>query len=227
MLKTVLAGTTALVIAGASLAYAQQPPRGPRGDHWRPSAEDISAFTDARIAGLKAGLKLTPDQEKNWPAVETALRDLAKQRAERAQARADMRAAGPKDDAKAGDAKSGEAKPGDMKAGEQRNPIERLRQRADRMTETGTALKKLADAAAPLYQSLNEGQKHRFMMLARIGARDAMGRGFERHRHGGHGWRHHGRGGMGEGMGEGMGHGMGRGMDRGMGPDGGSGGQRL
>lgn len=212
MLKTVLAGTTALVIAGASLAYAQQPPRGPRGDHWRPSAEDISAFTDARIAGLKAGLKLTPDQEKNWPAVETALRDLAKQRAERANARA----AGPK-----GDAKTGDAKPGDMKAGELRDPIERLRQRADRMTETGTALKKLADAAAPLYQSLNESQKHRFMMLARIGARDAMGRGFERR---GHGWRHHGP----RGMGDGMGGGMGRGMDRGTGPDGGSGGgQRL
>lgn len=212
MLKSVLAGTTALAIVGATFAYAQQPPRGPRGDHWRPSAEDISAFTDARIAGLKAGLKLTAEQEKNWPAVETALRDLAKQRAERAQAwaqaRNNARAAGPK----------GDAKPGDKAAEAKRDPIERLRQRADRMTETGTALKKLADAAAPLYQSLNEGQKHRFMMLARIGMR-GMDRGMERHgwnhgRH--HGWRHHGP----------------RGMGGDMGPDGGpaggpGGGQRL
>ncbi|MCW5684912.1 MAG: Spy/CpxP family protein refolding chaperone [Pseudolabrys sp.] len=196
MLKSVLAGTTALAIAGATFAYAQQPPRGPRGDHWRPSAEDISAFTDARIAGLKAGLKLTAEQEKNWPAVETALRDLAKQRAERAQARA----AGPKGDAKPGD-KAGEPK---------RDPIERLRQRADRMTESGTALKKLADAAAPLYQSLDEGQKHRFMMLARIGMR-GMDRGMERRgwhhgrHHGGPGWRHHGPRGMGGDMGPGMG----------------------
>jgi len=224
MLKSVLAGTTALAIVGATFAYAQQPPRGPRGDHWRPSAEDISAFTDARIAGLKAGLKLTADQEKNWPAVETALRDLAKQRAERAQARADARSAGPKGDAKPGD------KPGDVK----RDPIERLRQRADRMTDTGTALKKLADAAAPLYQSLDEGQKHRFMMLARIGMGGmdrGMDRGFERHgrHHGGHGWRHHGpRGDMERGMGPGRGPGMGPGMGPDGGPAGGAGGsQRL
>src|SRR6476660_3377729 len=52
-------------------------------DGWQPSAEDISAFTDARIAALKAGLRLTPDQEKNWPAFESAVRDMAKARAER------------------------------------------------------------------------------------------------------------------------------------------------
>ncbi|MGH6724957.1 MAG: Spy/CpxP family protein refolding chaperone, partial [Pseudolabrys sp.] len=61
MWKTVLAGSTALAIAGATLAYAQQGPRGrdfaPR---WRPSAADITAFGDARIAALHAVLKLTP-----------------------------------------------------------------------------------------------------------------------------------------------------------------------
>src|SRR6476659_10362869 len=45
--------------------------------------ENISAFTDARIAALKAGLRLTPDQEKNWPAFESAVRDMAKARAQR------------------------------------------------------------------------------------------------------------------------------------------------
>ena len=38
----------------------------------------------ARIAALKAGLRLTPAQEKNWSALETALRDVAKDRAARA-----------------------------------------------------------------------------------------------------------------------------------------------
>src|SRR5579885_2439658 len=90
MLKMILAGTTALAIAGGTLAYAQQPGAGPgpRAPHWRPSAEDIGAFADARIAALHAGLKLTAEQEKNWPAVESALRDLAKQRSERFAARA-------------------------------------------------------------------------------------------------------------------------------------------
>ena len=89
MWKTVLAGTTALAIAGGTLAYAQQGSSGfERMQRWRPTAEDITAFGEARIAALHAGLKLTAEQEKNWPAVESALRDLAKQRSERLAARA-------------------------------------------------------------------------------------------------------------------------------------------
>jgi len=166
MWKTVLAGSTALAIAGATLAYAQQGAAerefAPR---WRPSAEDISAFGDARIAALHAGLKLNAEQEKNWPALETAMRDLAKQRSERFAARAS--ADRPKD------------------------PVERLNLRADVMTKRGGALKKLADAAGPLYQSLDEGQKHRFVMLARLGG--------YRGEHGQRGWMHRGRA-MREGM---------------------------
>jgi hypothetical protein len=184
MWKTVLAGTTALAIAGTSLVYAQQGPAAlDPVRHWRPSAEDISAFGDARIAALHAGLKLNADQEKNWPAVETALRDLMKQRSERLAARAS--ADGPKD------------------------PVERMALRADVMTQSGAALKKLADAAGPLYKSLDEGQKHRFVMLARLGGPQF---GAERgpHGHGGMGgWMHRGPGGPG---------GPGRGP---MGPEGG------
>ena len=45
--------------------------------------EDRAAFLDARIAALKAGLELNAEQEKNWPPLESAMRDLAKQRAAR------------------------------------------------------------------------------------------------------------------------------------------------
>jgi LTXXQ motif family protein len=45
--------------------------------------DDFAAFTDARIAALKVGLRLTPAQEKNWPALETALREQAKARGAR------------------------------------------------------------------------------------------------------------------------------------------------
>jgi zinc resistance-associated protein len=164
MWKTVLAGTAALAIAGTSLAYAQQGPGGPdRAQRWRPSAEDISAFGDARIAAIHAGLKLTPEQEKNWPPVESALRDLAKQRSERfaAFASADR----PKD------------------------PVERLSLHAEAMTQRGAALKKLADAAGPLYKSLDEGQKHRLVVLARLGERQ-LGGAHAHHRPGG--WMHRG-----------------------------------
>jgi hypothetical protein len=148
MWKAVLAGTTALAIAGTSLVYAQKESDDfQRVQRWRPSAEDISAFGDARIAALHAGLRLTAEQEKNWPPVEAALRDLAKQRSERfaARANADL----PKD------------------------PIERLNISAEAMGQRAAGLKKLADAAGPLYKSLDEAQKHRFAMLARLGNRQA------------------------------------------------------
>ena len=169
MWKTVLAGTTALAIAGATLAYAQPGPGGP-GPRWHPTAEDISAFADARIAALHAGLKLTAEQEKIWPPVEAAMRDLAKQRSERFAARASADV--PKD------------------------PVERLGLRADMMLQSGTALKKLADAAAPLYKSLDEAQKQRLVRLVRFGGGAGFGgEGGPRGHHGMRGWMHRGPGG--------------------------------
>jgi hypothetical protein len=148
MWKTALAGIVALSISGANLAFAQQSSRtdAPR---WQPSAEDSAALADARIAALRAGLKLSAEQEKHWPAVEAAIRDLAKERAERREARRNARSAdnpAPRPDA-----------------------IQRLRRGADAMTARGAALKKLADAAEPLYGSLDEGQKQRFAILMRMG----------------------------------------------------------
>jgi zinc resistance-associated protein len=81
MWKAILAGTTALTIAGASLAFAQEIPNRDSSQRWRPSTEDRSAFTDVQLAELKAGLRLTPSQEKYWPGFEAVLRERAKQRA--------------------------------------------------------------------------------------------------------------------------------------------------
>ena len=80
MWKTLIAGTTILTIAGSTLASAQQSSPAERPHHAQLTADDIAAFTDARIAALKTALKLTPAQEKNWPAVEQALRDISKER---------------------------------------------------------------------------------------------------------------------------------------------------
>jgi zinc resistance-associated protein len=153
MWKTVLAGGTALAIAGSSFVYAQQRnDAAPSPDvqrQWRPGAQDMGAFIDARVAAIKAGLQLTPDQEKNWPAFEQAYRDLAKLRAERMAARFERRGEDRRD--------------GDRDV----NPIDRMGRRADSLIARGTALKHYADAAGPLYQSLDEGQKHRFTWLSR------------------------------------------------------------
>lgn len=161
MWKLVLAGTTALAIAGGTLAFAQQGP-GPRdpggpGPHWRPSVEDRAAFADARIAALHAGLKLSAEQEKDWPAVEVALHDLMQQRDRHVAARAD--------------------------AGPPQDPIERLNRAADAIQAQGAALKTLAAAAAPLYRGLDDAQKHRLLVLARVLRPHGRPDGFGRHGH--------------------------------------------
>ena len=84
MMKALIAGTAVLAIAGSSIVYAQQ--RGERpdaGQRWRPGMEDLRAFGEARIAALKAGLTLTPEQERHWPAYEQAAREMMKLRLDR------------------------------------------------------------------------------------------------------------------------------------------------
>jgi hypothetical protein len=177
-----IAGLAALAIAGSTAVYAQRPwfheHMQQMRQHMRMSPEDRAAFADARIASIHAGLKLTPDQEKLWPPIETALRDFTKLRIDRANARMNAQ----KDDSK--DAQ----KPDD--------PVARLRERADSMATSAAALKKIADAADPLYKTLDDGQKRRLAILT--------------HREGrfGGGWRHHG---FERGM---MGGDRGRGGDR-------------
>jgi hypothetical protein len=163
MKKVLLAGVAVLAIAGTTVVYAQQHRPWIQG-HMRMSPEDRAAFTDARIAAVHAGLKLTPDQEKLWPPLEAAVRDFAKMRMDRANARMNAK---PDDASKDGQ--------------NQDDPVARLRERADNMSASGAALKKIADAADPLYKTLDDGQKRRLKILTHM-----------EHRFGGGGWRHRG-----------------------------------
>src|ERR1700681_4579172 len=149
MKKFAIAGIAALAIAGSTAVYAQHRPWFQH--HERMSSEDRAAFTDAHIAAVKAGLKLNADQEKLWPPVETAVRDFAKQRLDRANARMN-------------------AKP-DEEQQKPDDPVARLRERADNMATTATALKKIADAADPLYKTLDDGQKRRLAILTHMEGR--------------------------------------------------------
>jgi zinc resistance-associated protein len=146
MWKAIVAGTAALAIAGTSLVYAQQQRGRDFGQRWQPTTEDMRAFSEARLAALKAGLVLTPEQEKLWPAFEQAARDFAKLRTDRMTAMHNVQ-------------------PG-------ADPVARLRQRATAMTDTGAALQKLADATDPLYKSLDDSQKRRFAVLNRLTGAD-------------------------------------------------------
>src|SRR3954463_69700 len=87
MRKFTIAAVAVLAIAGSTAVYAQHRHWGL--GHMRMNPEDRAAFADARIAAVHAGLKLTADQEKLWPAVETSVREFAKLRIDRANARMD------------------------------------------------------------------------------------------------------------------------------------------
>jgi hypothetical protein len=161
MKKFAIAGIAALAIAGSTAVYAQthRPWFHEHMQHMRMSPEDRAAFTDARIAAVHAGLKLNADQEKLWPPVETAVRDFAKMRIDRANAR--MNAERDED----------QQKPDD--------PVARLRERADNMATSAAAMKKIADAADPLYKTLDDGQKRRLAILTHMEGRGWRHRGFE------------------------------------------------
>lgn len=184
LLALALTGLVGLgALMGAQLATAQQATDPPKAEApkegFKLSEADRAAFREARLAALHAGLALTPDQEKLWPSVETALRDFAKLIAEQ---KAKHHAAWHEDKDKI-------------------DPIAKLKQRSENLLARGAALKKVADAAAPLYASLTDEQKHRLPILLHALRphhhhhwQHRGERGEEGMRHGWeheHGWRHH------------------------------------
>jgi len=107
------------------------------------SSEDHATLVDAKIAALKTGLKLTTAQEKNWESLEKVLREVAAARgARKAEARQQASDMLDKDEVLAG-----------MKLG------------AKLLKARSEDLDKVAEAAAPLFASMDEAQKHRFALL--------------------------------------------------------------
>ena len=174
--RLAIVGAALAILGSASLSSAQPAPGGSqqppsdstvrqtvpdrRAPQQAPtfSRQDTATDLDARVVALHSGLQLTPDQEALWPPFEKAYRDFAQIRFPRAAAPA--------------------AADNDLPA--------RVEQRAEALIRRGTALKALADAGAPLWRSLDDSQKRRFMALIRPnGARLAergfdAGRGYER-----------------------------------------------
>lgn len=155
------------------------PGPGPRADQGRGpagmSSDDRAAFFDARLAAIRAGLRLTPEQEGLWPPVESAVRDMARTMMElREQRRTEQPPA---------------------------EALDRLARMGEAATKRGQAMTRFADAARPLYASLSDDQKRRLRVLMRHGrdggrhgmmGRDMMGHDMMDGR--GHGGRHEGRG---------------------------------
>jgi len=138
MRKTaIFAMSTALLIGTAMTGSAVARDRLDRSEL---TASQMTDRADVRTAKMKVDLNLTADQEKNWSGFASAMQDMSKKQADRRIAMRDARA----------------QQHGSFDA------LDEMRKNADSQIERSNDRKKLADAAQPLYTSLNEQQKNRF-----------------------------------------------------------------
>jgi hypothetical protein len=75
MWKAAFAGIFMLLIAGPTGVFAE-PQTTPAAYHV--ASQALPGELDSGIARFKAALRLTPEQERHWPRVESALRGIAR-----------------------------------------------------------------------------------------------------------------------------------------------------
>ena len=148
MKRILLGAVAALALSASGFALSaaaaqsdQEPSHAERMQHW---AADRETLLDAKLAGMKAGLGLNADQEKLWGPFQSAVQDAAKARMEAMQQMMQARM-----------------------QGEHVSPVDRLDALADRLVQGAADIKKIADAAKPLYAILDASQKDKFALLGR------------------------------------------------------------
>jgi hypothetical protein len=104
------------------------------------TAEQIVTNSDANIERIKTELTLTPEQEKNWAAFNSAMHYLGHNGADRLNLRIARAKRDPPDDI-----------------------IEQMRNEAQFLNDRAGDQRAVADAAEPLYTSLNDKQKQIFI----------------------------------------------------------------
>jgi hypothetical protein len=104
------------------------------------TAEQIVANSDANIERIKTELKLTPEQEKHWAGFNSAMHYLGHNGADRLNLRVARAKRDPPDDI-----------------------IEQMRNEAQFLNDRAVDQRNVADAAEPLFASLDDKQKARFI----------------------------------------------------------------
>ena len=104
------------------------------------TAEQIVANSDAYIDRIKTSLNLTPEQEKNWSGFNSAMHYLGHNGAERLNLRIARAKRDPPDDI-----------------------VEQMRNEAQFLVDRAADQRAVADAAEPLFMSLNDKQKTTFI----------------------------------------------------------------
>jgi zinc resistance-associated protein len=142
-MKRILIGMlTAAALCGSAAAQSDQPPSAQsdqKPTHAELAQHWAEAALDTQLKGMKAGLGLTADQETDWASFEAAVRDTAKARVLALQ----------------------------KEQGGNLSPMDRNLAKANRIGQGQANLEKIVEAAKPLYASLDETHKHKFITLGR------------------------------------------------------------
>ncbi len=134
----VAAAAAALSASGFAITAAGQSDQKPT--HAELVQRWAEAALDAQLKDMKTSLRLNPDQEKLWGPFESVVRDTAKARVVALQ----------------------KEQSGNL------SPMDRLNATADRVAQSTANLENIVEAAKPLYASLDDAQKHKFITLGRM-----------------------------------------------------------
>jgi hypothetical protein len=141
-----------LFLAASSFANAQSSQTSsPATTPERLNAAERNTLTDMRVDLVKAALQLTPEQEKLWPPVESAIRANAEDR--RARVAKIQETVGIRTDQ------------GRADAIRNRDPIAFLQRRSEALAQRSANLDKLAEAWQPLYNTMSQEQRQRMAAL--------------------------------------------------------------
>jgi LTXXQ motif family protein len=154
MMKTVIVGTAALFLTTSSITNAQTSQTSSPATPERLNVADRNTLTDMRVDLVKAALQLTPEQEKYWPAVESAIRQGADDRKARL--------------AKVQETVGKRVEQNSVENMRNRDPIAFLQRRSEALAQRSADLDKLAEAWQPLYKTLSPEQRKRMGALATL-----------------------------------------------------------
>jgi LTXXQ motif family protein len=140
LLRTLAAAAAAAALSASAFTVTavaqsdQQPTHAELVQRW------AEAGIETQLKGMKTSLRLTADQEKDWPPFEDAVKAAEKARVLALQK--------------------------EQESG--LSPMDRLTAKADRVAQGQANLENIVEAAKPLYVSLDDAQKHKFIALGRM-----------------------------------------------------------
>ena len=140
LLRMIAAATAAAALSASGFTITAAAQSDQQPTHAELVQRWAGAALDAQLKGMKTSLRLTADQEKDWGPFESAVQAAAKSRVVALQ----------------------------KEQGSNLSPMDRNSAKAERLAQSEADLEKIVEAAKPLYASLDDTQKHRFIALGRM-----------------------------------------------------------